>query len=151
MSSKYTSYAPPRRPCREAPRIAAPLRTRRPPLKQKRCPLHIGCARASHIRTRLPTSRSFAPPFLHLLGKHGKAGINSSASDSTWQSVSAIDPNPKPTTDRCQKGGLTPIRVRLRSHRGSGTELVQLQWVRAGDRCMPTGLGRSGQSAVMGL
>lgn len=51
--------------------------------------------------------------FLHLLSKHGKAGINCSASASTWQSVSAIDLKQKSTTDRYQRR-LTPIRVRTR-------------------------------------
>ncbi|MFZ3013831.1 MAG: hypothetical protein WA045_08995, partial [Nitrospira sp.] len=59
------------------------------------------------------------------------------------------DPTQTQMTDRYQRG-LTLIRIRRQSHRGSGAELVLLQWVRAGDRCGLAGLGRSGQSAVAG-
>ncbi len=83
---------PHRRPCLLAPRNNA--RTVNPfsQPRQKRCPTHAGCTRASHTHMRLLTSRSCAPPFLHLLGTHRTAGINSSASDSTRRSVPAIDP-----------------------------------------------------------
>ena len=70
---------PHRRPCLLAPRNNARTANPLPQPRQKRCPTHAGCTRASHTHTRLPTSRSFAPPFLCLLDKHGKAGSNSSA------------------------------------------------------------------------
>ena len=69
--------------------------------------VHADGTRASHTQMRLPTSRSCTPPFFYLLRKHGKAGINCSASDSTWQSVSAIAQKQKSTTDRFQNGGLS--------------------------------------------
>ena len=108
-----SSQGPHRRPCLLAPRNNARTMNPLPQPRHTRCPLHVGCTRASQTQTRLPTSRSFAPPFLHLLGKHGKAGINCSTSDSTWQSVPAIDPKPKHTTDRYQRG-LTSIHIRTR-------------------------------------
>ena len=105
---------PHRRPCLLAPRNNARTVNPLPQPRQKRCPTHAGCTRASHTHMRLLTSRSCAPLFLHLLGKHRTAGINSSASDSTRRSVPAIDPRQRSTTDRYQSGGLTPIRIRTR-------------------------------------
>ena len=53
---------PHRRPCLLAPRNDARTVNPLPQPRQKRRPTHAGCTRASHTRTRLPTSRSIAPP-----------------------------------------------------------------------------------------
>jgi hypothetical protein len=71
---------PHRRPCLLAPRNNARTANPLPQPRQKRCPMHAGCTRASHTQARLLTSRSCAPPFPCLLDKHGKAGSNYSAS-----------------------------------------------------------------------
>jgi hypothetical protein len=41
--------------------------------------------------------------------------------------------------------------IRRRPESGIGAELALLQWVRAGIRCLPADLGRSGQAALTGL
>lgn len=87
---------PHRRPYLPAPSNNARTVNPLPQPRQKQCPTHAGCTRASHTQTRLPTSRSCAPPFLHVLSKHGEAGINCSASDSTRQSAPAINRNRSP-------------------------------------------------------
>jgi len=50
-----SSQGPHRRPCLLAPRNNARTMNPFPQPRQKRCPLHAGCTRASHIQTRLPT------------------------------------------------------------------------------------------------
>lgn len=41
--------------------------------------------------------------------------------------------------------------IRRPSESDNGSERAMRQWVRVGNRCLPVGLGRSGQAALPGL